>query len=81
MSRLAEGLAAEMRTFVVDRTGLKGEYYFGFQFNGLDTRAPGASLPTLAEAVEQFLGLRLEREMGPVETLVIDRIEKTPKSN
>ena len=37
--------------------------------------------PTLLVAVQDQLGLKLEQKKGPVELLVIDRIEKTPTEN
>ena len=32
--------------------------------------------PTIFEAIRQQLGLKLERQKGPVQTIVIDRVEK-----
>jgi uncharacterized protein (TIGR03435 family) len=55
----------------------------------LPTPAPGDgatpadldAAPTLLVAVQEQLGLKLEQKKGPVELLVIDRIEKTPTEN
>jgi uncharacterized protein (TIGR03435 family) len=75
---------------VVDKTGLSGKYDFDLewspdetQFDGQLARPAGAGPPTkpsLFEAVQQQLGLRLEATRGPIETLVIDRVER-PSAN
>jgi len=77
---------------VLDRTRLKGGYDFDLAF----TREPPPALaregvrlngelvdtsgPTVFEAVRRQLGLKLERQKGPVDILVIDRVKK-PAAN
>jgi uncharacterized protein (TIGR03435 family) len=76
---------------VVDRTELRGEYDLGLEWApgpGQGQPVPGVSTPSLAEsngpsiftAIQEQLGLRLESQKGPVEILVIDRIER-PSEN
>jgi uncharacterized protein (TIGR03435 family) len=71
---------------VINLTKLAGSYDFDVSFTrplppGLteDSRVNGAPIdtsgPTIFEAVRK-LGLRLERQKGPVETIVIDHAEK-----
>jgi uncharacterized protein (TIGR03435 family) len=48
--------------------------------------APAASVsdvtgPTIFAAVQEQLGLKLEQKKGPVDLLVIDRLEKVPTEN
>lgn len=48
---------------------------------GPDTSASDDSVPSIFTAVQDQLGLKLESKKGPVDTLVIDHIEKTPTEN
>jgi uncharacterized protein (TIGR03435 family) len=66
--------------FVVDKTGMKGLYDIPFvtmNVGPFDV-APGA-LSVWPEIMQQ-LGLRLESARGPLETLIIDRLER-PSAN
>ena len=65
---------------VVDRTGMTGEYSFDLAFAPQDAPAGDTSAPSLFTALQEQLGLRLEDSRAPVETLVIDRIER-PSEN
>ena len=81
-----------MRRIVVDKTDLAGSYDFSLQFmpeQGGLRAAPGdtsplpssdPSGPSLFTAVQEQLGLKLESGKGPVEIIVIDRIER-PSGN
>lgn len=66
--------------FVVDQTGLKGG--FNFTLDWMPERPdskPDASpddRPSIFTAVEEQLGLKLERAKVPVQPIVIDRAEK-----
>lgn len=65
---------------VVDRTGLTGTFDLELQWNAAPL-APGGSTsaatdgPSIFTALQEQLGLKLEGARGPVEVLVIDRIE------
>ncbi len=77
---------------VVDKTGLQGRWDFTLrwtpdesQFAGMGVRVPPPSNdpdapPGLFTAVQEQLGLKLESTTGPVEVLVVDRIER-PSEN
>jgi uncharacterized protein (TIGR03435 family) len=41
----------------------------------------GPSGPTIQQALRDQLGLKLELKKGPVETLVVDRVDKVPTEN
>ena len=77
MARFAENLTSNLGAPVTDDTGLEGEYSFLLSWSP-DGDASG---PTLAEALQQQLGLKLERQKGPVTIVVIDRADKVPVEN
>lgn len=73
---------------VVDRTGLTGTYDFRLAFRPeLPPNASGDGMqpdaenrPSIFDALKRQLGLELTPQRGPVETLVVDHIEK-PSEN
>ena len=68
---------------VIDATGLKGWYAFTLSFNTPLPSAPNADDAGLSvfAAVTQQLGLRLAPTKGPINFLVIDRVERRPTEN
>jgi len=80
MERFATAiLSARLGTNVVDKTGIAGEYNFVMTFQ--PDSPPGAASdavrgPTFIQALQDQLGLKLERHKGTVEILVIDHAEK-----
>jgi uncharacterized protein (TIGR03435 family) len=80
MAQLAETLQRSIQTPVWDRTGLTGNYYFAFRYTQDLSADHITDAPALAAALRESLGLRLEKQKGPVETLVIDSIEQ-PSGN
>lgn len=90
---VAESLPAQtgLATFprpVIDRTGLSGTYDFSLEWTqavagdmAVGPNAPGEVRgPSMAQALKQQLGLKLESTKGPVELLVIDHVEQ-PTAN
>lgn len=81
MPHIAEALGLGLPLLVVDNTGLPGRYDAVLDF-GPDSVSPNAGtsdeigLPPMAVALEKQLGLKLARQNAPVDTLVIDHIEK-----
>lgn len=73
---------------VVDKTGLTGRYDFDLtwapdesQFGGgVPVPTSGGTEPGLFTALVEELGLKLEATRGPVEALVVDRVER-PSAN
>ena len=93
MERLVSMLSAQVRGPVADLTGLNVKYTIDLCWNpdnSVRASAPGtdsASLPsepsgpTLMQALQDQLGLRLESKKGPVDFLVVDHAEKSPTEN
>jgi bla regulator protein blaR1 len=73
---------------VVDQTGLSGRFDFTLQWTPERNRLPSdvsstmleASAPTLIEALNEQLGIKLQSTNAPVQILVIDHVEK-PSEN
>jgi uncharacterized protein (TIGR03435 family) len=91
MPYLATVLSQELRRPVLDKTGLTGTYDFTLEWMPDRATAPGDisndenALPgdpgaSIFTAIQQQLGLKLEPGSGPVETLVIDHVER-PSAN
>lgn len=96
ISYLASWLTLNLRTRVVDKTGLTGVYDFKLKWapersrsavpaGDAPTGQPAVTSsdptgPTLLDAVQDQLGLKLESGKGPVDIIVIDHIEK-PSGN
>lgn len=93
MSEFAEQLARHVGRNVVDKTGLEGIYDFTLHWTpepqGLaagppDSQLPAAPLdssgPSIFIALQEQLGLKLESQKGPVETLIIESVER-PSEN
>jgi uncharacterized protein (TIGR03435 family) len=96
MQLLAVNLSNQIGSPVLDRTGLPGNYDFKLEWTsdlGRGSGSIGGSAaepepplasdpegPSVFAALQQQLGLRLERQKGSVKVLVIDRLEK-PSEN
>jgi uncharacterized protein (TIGR03435 family) len=66
----------------VDKTGLSGEFEFDLDFEGAMIPSASAGGPTLSEALEKQLGLKLVKvKRIPVDVLVIDHVDKVPAEN
>jgi len=74
MKLLAATLQGWIGDTVVDATGLTGLYDLNLDFNVDESTSSEG--PTVFEAVQRQLGLKLEAGKGPVEVVVIDHVEK-----
>jgi bla regulator protein blaR1 len=93
---LAGELTLNLDRPVIDRTGIQGSYDFMLEWTpalgegGRDAiglppraeppRATDTNRPSIFTALQEQLGLKLESQKGPVDMLVIDRVEK-PSEN
>jgi uncharacterized protein (TIGR03435 family) len=96
ISNLARLLSRQLGRTIVDRTGLTGKYDIRLKWDPEESRGPmfagpiganqqttppsDSSEPSIFTALREQLGLRLQSTKGPVETLVIDHIER-PSEN
>ena len=96
LEMLTRTLSSQLGRTVIDRTGLTGNFDFKLTWTpdpgqsvgppgGLPPGAdapppPDPNGPSVFTALQEQLGLRLESQKGPVEMLVIDRVEK-PSEN
>jgi uncharacterized protein (TIGR03435 family) len=89
MSELATALSGRVQRTVVDRTGLTGPWDFTLTYTPEPSQIPQGVLtpgsppppfdpngPSLFTALQEQLGLKLESTRGPVEVLVIERVER-----
>jgi uncharacterized protein (TIGR03435 family) len=84
MEQLAKNLSRTVRRIVVDKTGLSGFYDADLEFlpdtplgpAGADSPIPpNPDAPSIYTAMQEQLGLKLDSARGPVEQLVVDRVE------
>jgi len=90
MAYFVKFLTIELRKPVIDKTGLTGTYDFALEFApdqapraaNDDPSAPPSDLgaASIFTAIQQQLGLKLEAGRGPVQTFVIDHVER-PSGN
>jgi uncharacterized protein (TIGR03435 family) len=82
MSSVVTILSRYMQAFVVDQTGLTGDFAVKLVWTPEDRPVPddqrGASIFT---AVKEQLGLQLISRRGPMDVLIVDHADKTPTAN
>jgi len=85
MSLLASNLSGQVQRIVVDRTGLSGAWDFEITFAperplnpppGVEFPAADPNAPSLFTAMQEQLGLKLQSTKGPVDVLVVERVEQ-----
>ncbi len=77
ISALTRLLTTPLGRIVIDKTNLEGEYDFALEWS--PSPLEETDCPSIFTSVEQ-LGLQLEAQKGPVETIVVDHVEK-PSAN
>jgi bla regulator protein BlaR1 len=88
IKELPRMLSRELGPHVTDATGLTAKYDFTLTYQTNEPEPPPGNPPEALEpapdifaAMQSQLRLKLERKAVPVEVIVIDHIEKTPKEN
>jgi uncharacterized protein (TIGR03435 family) len=84
LDALAQMLSGQVGRTVLDRTGLKGTFAVDLEWtpetSAAAEPAAGADGPGIFTALEEQLGLKLESSRGPVQMVVVDRLER-PSEN
>lgn len=91
LDQLASQLGAQLGSPCTNATGLTAKYEIGlyWAFGSVRAAPPGTDGvaasepegPTLEQAVQEQLGLKLEAKKGPVDFLVVDHLDKMPIEN
>ena len=83
MTALSGNIARTLRRAVIDETGLTGTYDLHLEWSDAPPNPtdPGTlDRPSIFTAIREQLGLKLESAKGPVEVIVVDRMER-PSEN
>jgi uncharacterized protein (TIGR03435 family) len=75
LARLASSLGGVVGRVVLDQSGLAGKFDLELKWSAGDASATSND-PEIFSAVREQLGLQLKPATGPVEMLVIDRVER-----
>ncbi|WP_263410727.1 TIGR03435 family protein [Terriglobus tenax] len=83
MATLAQYLTPVTGFPVTDETGIKGSYDIAFTFDPTpdDTPDTGSNQPRLETALRRATGLELRVKTVPVQTVVIDSVDRVPVEN
>jgi uncharacterized protein (TIGR03435 family) len=85
MAFLADYLSRSLGETVVDRTGLEGVYDFELRWSTDDEQSSGDNdpdaPPSVFTALQETLGLRLQRQKVPSDLIVVDHVERVPTEN
>jgi len=73
---LARSLSNDVGRIVVDKTGLTGKYDFTLKWTPDSQQESADSGPSIFAALEEQIGLKLVPAKGPVQSIVVDRVEK-----
>lgn len=76
LAQVADWLSSRFRRLVVDKTGIQGMFSFALKV----TADQAMSNEEFINAIHEQLGLKVEPQRGPVESLIIEHIER-PSEN
>lgn len=83
LGTFADWLSRVMDRPVLDMTGIKGAYTFELKYSKESARGmtDTPTHPVVSLAIQDQLGLRLEKRTAPVQMMIIDSAEKVPIEN
>jgi uncharacterized protein (TIGR03435 family) len=73
-------MGSQLGAPVHNDTGLTGKYDFELKWSWQPPKS-GDNAPDFITAIEEQLGLKLEKKKVPVDMVVVDHAEKTPVGN
>jgi uncharacterized protein (TIGR03435 family) len=77
ITNLAQNLTYQVHRIVIDQTGLTGKYDITLKWSPDDASGnpSDSSAPSIFTALQEQLGLKLQAQKAPVETIVVDHVE------
>jgi uncharacterized protein (TIGR03435 family) len=81
MDQLAETLVYQVETSVFNKTGFSGTFDLDLDYTTGGPSTSDNDVPSIFVALQEQLGVKLEKQMAPVEILVVDHMEKKPSAN
>lgn len=83
MDRLAAWISTRTDRPVLNMTGISGAYNFTLNYTLENDKADADTprYPILPLAIQDQLGLRLEKRTAPIEVIVVDHAERVPVEN
>ena len=89
MDQLADWIGEMVKRPVKNQTNLTGPFDFTLAFEseplrGIPRTQPSENTepgPTVFSAIQEQLGLKLEQRKGPVEMVIVERLDKAPTEN
>ena len=80
ISSLTYTLSGTVGRLIVDKTGLAGKYDIDLKWSMDDAPAASDPAPSIFTALQEELGLKLESTKAPVDTIVVEHLDK-PSEN
>jgi uncharacterized protein (TIGR03435 family) len=80
MDQVAKELSRQLRAFVMDDTGVPGQFYFGIKYAQIDSNYD-VDAASVFGALQTELGLKLEKRKGPVDVMVVNHVLRVPTEN
>lgn len=80
MAQFAELISGPLRVPVIDLTRIQGRFDINLDMSAY-VESRGEDPFVLIKAIQDQLGLKIEKQKIPLETLIIDRAEKLPSEN
>jgi len=76
IAALAQSLSGNAGRMIVDKTGLTGKYDMDLKWSPEENQSSDDSGPSIFTAVQEQLGLKFESTRAPMETIVVEHIDR-----